>query len=34
MVSFIIQALFKIKIQSNMIEQEEKRQIIYNLLNV
>ena len=33
MISFIIQAHFKIKIQSNMSEQEKKRQRIYDLLN-
>ena len=34
MFSSIIQALFKIKIQSIMSEQEKKRQRIYDLLNV
>ena len=33
MISSIIQALFKIKIQPNMSEQEKKRQIIFDLLN-
>ena len=33
MISSIIQALFKIKIQPNMSEQENKRQRIYDLLN-
>ena len=33
MISSIIQALFKIKIQLNMCEQEKKQQRIYNLLN-
>ena len=33
MISSIIRALFKIKIQSNMSEQEKKSQRIYDLLN-
>ena len=33
MISSIIQALFKIKIQPNMSKQEKKRQRIYDLLN-
>ena len=33
MISSIILALFKIKIQPNMSEQEKKRQRIYHLLN-
>ena len=33
MISSIIQAFFKIKIQQNMSEQEKKRQRIYDLLN-
>ena len=33
MISFIIQGLFKIKIQFNMCEQEKKQQRIYDLIN-
>ena len=33
MISSIIQALFRIKIQPNMSEREQKRQRIYDLLN-
>ena len=33
MIISIIQALFKIKIQLNMSEQEKKQQRIYDLLN-
>ena len=33
MINSIIQALFKIKIQLNMSEQEKKQQRIYDLLN-
>ena len=34
MISSIIQALFLIKIQPNMSDQEKKRQRIYDLLNI
>ena len=33
MISSIIQAFFKMKIPSNMSDQEKKRQRIYDLLN-